>query len=556
MEIYPPRNAEPVETGIHSLPDELLCLISSINGDMFSNNDALTDTRYTSQVCHRWRQILLERPFIWGRLIDLNALCKVTAKEEWGNEVLRRSQGAFLWIRGSVMNKNRSRVFFEHLIYKHWPQIQKLVVYVPPFYLGYLNWQIILQPAPGLETFQIQFYNPDSYGGLDFRRIWRATSEEKRLFSRFPQDARPALFSNNAPSLRKFLATQIYFSVSAPWLSNLRSVSFSSPITLHKTFQAIQQMPLLECLNVEKLQYTHDKLILPHLSFTRLTDIVLADRLDVCFQVLNHITPAAGCSLSLSARARLSESLTTQILIDANEALLKYLKIFHRSHPTTQIALLCRPSYFKFTDTSPRRSKDGPFFKVSFLFGPETLSSPTFPNSELTVFNTLISIFTIGSASFPFVRTLDLHLVVPTLYTSFLSTSQFFGVEVLSTDEPALTTILQLKGQEHDPPSEAFPFPALKTLRLREIQEPNSIDAAHVSPFIHFLNTCRNHGSPISVLEVYPRVTSPRLGYLRPFGRILDQDMVSMTLKVLSLGGEGREVVCGGGNIQRLLLEY
>ncbi|KDR84473.1 hypothetical protein GALMADRAFT_237349 [Galerina marginata CBS 339.88] len=63
-----------------------------MNGDMFSNNDALKDTRRTSQVCHRWRQILLEYPLVWGRLIDLNALCKVTVKEEWGNEVLRRSQ--------------------------------------------------------------------------------------------------------------------------------------------------------------------------------------------------------------------------------------------------------------------------------------------------------------------------------------------------------------------------------------------------------------------------------------------------------------------------------
>ncbi|KDR84474.1 hypothetical protein GALMADRAFT_714732 [Galerina marginata CBS 339.88] len=320
-------------------------------------------------------------------------------------------------------------------------------------------------------------------------------------------------------------------------------------------------MPLLEYLKIEHLRYVSRRSnepidILPHLSLARLTDIVLYDFLGICLHILNHITTAMGCSLSLTARDSSGARLTTQILLDASDTLSKYLKNFDQSQPVTQVALHCGSRKFSFIRTNYRFSEGNLFFKVSFPFGPETLLPTRFHNGELTAFNTLISVFTIGSASFPFVRTLTLHLDVPTLYNSFLSASHFSGVEVLHIQEPALTTILQVKGQEHDPPSESFPFPALKTLRLTKIQEANSIDAARDSPFIHFLNTCRNHGSPIDVLEVYPTGTSPRLGYLRPFDRILDQDMVGMTVKVLSHEGKGREAVCGGGNIQRLFLEY
>ncbi|KDR84477.1 hypothetical protein GALMADRAFT_237353 [Galerina marginata CBS 339.88] len=544
--------------GIHTLPDELLWLISSINGNMFSNNDALTDTRYTSQVCHRWRQILLERPSVWGRLIDLDVLCKATVKEEWGNEVLRRSQGALLWIRGSVVrgSQDQAWIFFELLLNNHWTRIQKVVVDVPPIDDRFLDWQTFLQPAPNLETFQVQFCYYDPWSMQGSNSVWRASSEDKLLFSRFPQDLPLALFSNNAPSLRKFVPTQIYFSLDAPWLSNLRSISLSRPITLRKAFQAIQQMPLLEYLNLVALRYTPNEPTLPHLSFARLTNIILSDFFNVWSRVLNHITPAPGCSLSLAALDRWGDSLTTQILLDAGEALSKYLRIFNQSHPVTQIVLCCRSEEFRFTDTSPRFGEDSPFFTISFPFGPETLSDTRFADCEVTAFDTLISVFAIESASFPFVRTLDLHLDVPTLYTSFLSASQFSGIEVLHIQEPALTTILQIKGQDHDPPSEGFPFPALKTLRLMGIKGPFTVEAARVSPLILFLNACRDHGCPLRVLEVYPTATAPRLGYLRPFGRILDQDMVGMMLKVLSHGEECREVVCGGVNAHRLFLEY
>ncbi|KDR84487.1 hypothetical protein GALMADRAFT_237365 [Galerina marginata CBS 339.88] len=553
----PLENTDPVETGIQTLPDELLGLTFSMNGDMFSDNGALRDTRYTSQVCHRWRQILLERPSVWGKLIDLNVFCKATVKEEWGNEVLRRSQGALLWIRGSVIigDLHWSQVFFQHLLHKHWTRIQKLVVDLPPVDQRYLTWQTFLQPAPSLETFQIRCYNYHHRKGLDFHRRWRASSEEGLLFFRLPQDRPLGLFSNDAPSLRNFEATHIHLPLSAPWLSNLRSVSFSSPITLRKAFQAIQQMPLLECLGMEELRHTPDEHILPHLTFTRLTTITLSDFLGVCPQILNHITPAAGCSLSFTALDSTADRLTNQILLDASDTLSKYLKSFYQTHSVTEVALHCGSKRFSFTGRSSR-FREGTFFKVSFPLGRETFTSTIFDKDKLTAFNTLISVFTRASASFPFVRTLDLHLDVPTLCTSFLSASHFSYVEVFYTEESTLMTILKLKGQEHDSPSNAFPFPALRTLRLTEIQGPDTIKEARISPFILFLKTCRARGHPIGVLELYRTEENRELGYLLPFGRILDTEMVGLMLKVVSDGRKSREVVCSGANAQRLFITY
>ncbi|KDR84472.1 hypothetical protein GALMADRAFT_237347 [Galerina marginata CBS 339.88] len=557
MEQNPAGDTAPIETGIHTLPDELLLLIFEMNADMFSDINALKDIHHIALVSKRWRQILLDLPSIWGKLIDLNVLCKDTAvKEEWVNEILRRSEGALLWIRGSVSEVHDQLWawrFFEPLIKNNWTRIQKLVVDLGPMYEPSPTWQTILQPAPNLERFEVRFYHYNIAEGLSFHAPWTVTSEEWLLFSRFREDH---LFANNAPSLREFAATQIYFPLSAPWLSNLRSISFSFPVTLRRTFQAIEQMPLLESLDLERLQYRPDEPILPLLSFARLTDIVLSDFLNVCARVLNRITPAPGCSLSLTALDCDGTTLTTQILLDVGVALSKYLKIFNQSHPVTRIALCCRSEAFSFTDTSPRSGDDPPFFTISFPFGPEMFSSTRFHNRELTALDTLISVFAIESASFPFVRTLNLDLDVPTLYTSLLSASRFSDIEVLHTQESALMTMLQLNNREHDPPSEAFPFPALKTLRLTGIKGPSSVETARISPLTLFLSACRDHGCPIRVLEVYPTATAPRLGYLRPFGRILDQGMVGMMLKVLSHGEEGREVVCGGVNVYRLFLEY
>ncbi|KDR84468.1 hypothetical protein GALMADRAFT_237343 [Galerina marginata CBS 339.88] len=556
-------NTATIETGIHTLPNELLLLIFEMNADMFFNINALKDTHHASLVSQRWRQILVDSPSIWGKLIDLNVLCKDSkVKEDWVNEILRRSEGALLWIRVSIskrQNQSRAWTFFESLIKNNWTRIQKLVVNIVPLSMDdrSTSWQTILQPAPNLETFKVRCYHDSFRDGLDFNFAMKFVSEDHLLFHS-PRDHPLDLFFNHAPSLREFVATQIYFSLSAPWLSNLRSVFFTSPITLHKTFQAIEQMPLPERLDLKGILYPPDQPDLPHLNFPKLTAIALSDFLCVCSRVLNHITPAQGCSLSLSvvkdAFDRLHNRLTSPVLRDTHQALSKYLKLFYQSHAATRIALCCSSEAFSFTDTTTRFGENPPFSTVNFAFGPMSF----YDDNELTAFNDLVLAFTFDPASFPRVLTLDLDAPILSYYTSFLSLSDFSAIEVLQAHESSLTTILELADQKLDPNSRScsYPFPSLETLRLTGVNPPQSGNKARNSPLSLFLKASRRHGFPIKVLEVYSATPHPRLGYLRPFGRVLDRQLAGMMVKVLSQDGDGREVVCGGGNAYRLFLEY
>ncbi|KDR84478.1 hypothetical protein GALMADRAFT_237355 [Galerina marginata CBS 339.88] len=545
----------PIETGIHSLPNELVSLIFEMNANMFANINALKDTHHSALVSQRWRQILLQRSSVWGKLIDLNVLCKdTTVKEEWVNEILRRSEGALLWIRGSVSGRQdqlRAWRFFEPLIKNNWTRIQKLVVDVASIDERSSTWQMIFQPAPNLETFEVRFYHYSPRDGLNFHAPWTVTSEARVLFSRF---RRNQLFDNNAPSLREFVPTQVYFPLSAPWLLNLRSVSFSYPVTLHRTFQAIEQMPLLERLELKEIQYSPNQPNLPHLSFPKLTAIVVSDFLFVCAMVLNHITPAPGCSLSFDCS---NEFVTASVLEDAKQALSKYLKLFYQSHTAAEIALRCCDKAFSFTSTTTG-SGVNPSFVVNLPFGPMSLIF-----HHLRAFDSLVLAFTFNSASFPVAHTLDLQFDIPTshCYTSLLTLSDFSAVEALHVQESSLTTIRKFKEQKLGPGSKALPppqallFPALKTLRITGVKGPRSFDKARSPPLFLFLKAYRRHKCPIQVLEFYPANRHPRLGYLRPFGRLLDAEMAGMMLKVLSQG-DGREVVCGGVNAYRLFLEY
>ena len=86
---------------VHSLHDDLLWKIFSINANMFIDEGALTTTRLTSQVCQSWRSNLLNTTALWGRLIDFDSLHGLKGTE-WAEELVRRSGTSLLWIKGKV----------------------------------------------------------------------------------------------------------------------------------------------------------------------------------------------------------------------------------------------------------------------------------------------------------------------------------------------------------------------------------------------------------------------------------------------------------------------
>ncbi len=102
-------------TYIHILNDDVLLHIFTFNADMFcadysyyfqrmeewnpySCHTPLRTARKTSQVCQKWRNLMLDTPSLWAKLINMHELYYL-AGNEWWDEVIRRTGEAPLWIQ-------------------------------------------------------------------------------------------------------------------------------------------------------------------------------------------------------------------------------------------------------------------------------------------------------------------------------------------------------------------------------------------------------------------------------------------------------------------------
>lgn len=108
---------------IQNLSEDILLCIFTLNADMFSDKDALRrTTRLTSQVCQTWRNLMLNAPVLWARLIDIDDISSCCSNE-WLDEIMRRSGAAPLWIKAE---QHHPSVDIFRIISENWDRIQKL----------------------------------------------------------------------------------------------------------------------------------------------------------------------------------------------------------------------------------------------------------------------------------------------------------------------------------------------------------------------------------------------------------------------------------------------
>jgi len=87
----------------------------------------LTNTRYTSQVCASWRELIIGSPSLWGNMIDLQALDQ--GSDTWRNEVLLRTGNSRLSISGDIHRGTQGAQEFLVLLLKdHWVRISRVHV--------------------------------------------------------------------------------------------------------------------------------------------------------------------------------------------------------------------------------------------------------------------------------------------------------------------------------------------------------------------------------------------------------------------------------------------
>ena len=291
----------------------------------------LTTTRHTSQVCTSWRQLIIDSPSLWGNIIDLQALRQKS--DAWRNEVLLRTGNSDLSIFGILVGGyiQRAKEFLEMLLKNHWTRIKWVHITIDSF--GAVKewpdsaWSALGRPAPNLRFFSICF----------------------------EQDARPSiclspgfiLFANHAPLLAHFQQNHLLMNLEASWIPNLISLTLNSASNLKLSIllETCSRMRSLQMLRLMFNEFAKEGPFpegsLHYVNIPSLSTLVIACPFDVSLAFLDHIEPAPGCSLQLSANLNTSiHSITPTELVAAQRIIAKFANNYfcHRSATFFQLS--------------------------------------------------------------------------------------------------------------------------------------------------------------------------------------------------------------------------
>ncbi|KDR84555.1 hypothetical protein GALMADRAFT_237461 [Galerina marginata CBS 339.88] len=276
---------------IVNLDNDTLWYIFSLSANMELHFEQPEDTvpalltlRYISQICSSWRELAIESPSLWSRVLDVNLLSQEGA--DWRNEVIRRTGTALLDVKAQNYDPSLPLALnsLEWLLNAHWSRIRSLVLA-----LDNLNFspdeepwfRLFGRPAPSLEIFIFlgEFFTPPTF----------------------------VLFSNTAPALRSLSAAHMRLNLTTFRTPKLCHLVIHSPVSTLDLLNALSQMPVLESLETD----SHQPFIpvqvaqnpLPVATLPRLTQIKfeVVDCADVSLSVLAHIIPAKGCLLHFFA---------------------------------------------------------------------------------------------------------------------------------------------------------------------------------------------------------------------------------------------------------------
>ncbi|KAF4616408.1 hypothetical protein D9613_008249 [Agrocybe pediades] len=228
-----------------NLNDDLLLLI--FNTVATSKKDYVekrqTTIRYASQVCRRWRELLLAASYIWGRLVWINLL----QKSDWMEEVLERAKStSFLSMTLDTSrvlrsgDKEHDFISLSLRILKDidiWGlKLEELTILVArDYHRNNKNFYNSLcdqlqKPAKNLRTFTV--YDPSSC--LDHTKMLN-------------------LFNNIAPSLQNFSCTPhrcIPSQHSSSWLSHITTLRFC-PSFMEDILDAVTWAQCLRILRID-----------------------------------------------------------------------------------------------------------------------------------------------------------------------------------------------------------------------------------------------------------------------------------------------------------------
>ncbi|KAF4612752.1 hypothetical protein D9613_011855 [Agrocybe pediades] len=309
---------------VDALPPELLLVIFLNNTELVDNWDdhRLTTARYTSQVSRKWRSLILASASIWGRLLNIRKIGQAT--DEWREELRSRVGDAMLWITGEMLH-TCSRPFLTTLLKEKWANVQIFDIVIYQLDPLVEIWPILQSKAPNLEFFAVEAYSSPTLPVI------------------------PPIFDDVAPRLRHFqgrpMQSVIPFSPAAPWLTNLRSISFSRTHTVYFIFSVLKSAPLLEMVVIIGSKYLPAEavttgeaanalsILLPRLKRLRIHQRHFTE----VFSLLKHIK-APPCSLVVTWMRGLETGRSPDIE-KTNAVSVEWVSAFVNDHQAKSIIL-------------------------------------------------------------------------------------------------------------------------------------------------------------------------------------------------------------------------
>lgn len=304
---------------IHTLNDDVLLYIFTINTNMFSDSQALHRTWVTSQVCREWRSLMLDTPSLWAKLIDMDAIYRAPSLE-LGHELIRRSGAAPLWISAASVrtmgypcryatNKDLAKFFFG-VITKNWPRIQKLVVRGDKSIFS-LSRAMLSFPAPQLEHFEAPspHVTVTVHDGLPD-----------------PEPPITPLFAGHAPVLRKFILSDYAAEYWAPWLCHLRFIELNRAYTVCYALALLSATHDLKELKIQDIASGDLSTPLPSATLLHLKRLDYYGPVQQCAALLHRLRIPPGCSVII----RISHLPDHERITERKRQFLSFVNVFAR----------------------------------------------------------------------------------------------------------------------------------------------------------------------------------------------------------------------------------
>jgi hypothetical protein len=478
----------------------------------------LTTARHTSQVCASWRQLIIDSPLLWGNIIDLQALRQKS--DAWRNEVLLRTGHSDLSIFGDIriggIGRRRAKEFLEMLLKNHWTRIKWVHIRLDAFNTAYQwpdsSWSALGRPAPSLRFFSIRF-------GEDLPSICSSPGF--------------ILFANHAPLLAHFQQNEVPMNFQiALWTSNLISLTLNSTANwkLRDLLETCSRMRSLQTLHLMFEFGTSGPSptgLLHYVNMPSLSTLIIECPFDVSLAFLDHIEPASGCSLQLSADLTDIDSITPTELIAAQRILAKFANNYFCYRSATSFRLSYIPAFEGvsagdmggFTVTIRYAAAGVPTSLFLILFG-------TFKPAHISGVKTLFLI--------TYARPL------PPPSTDFLAAMT--ALEELQLTSSSLIYFISLL----DGNDQRCSFPHLKTLIWESNYKFGCYDMT--SLIVNFLATRRKIGMPIEIFDFTDWYMISDV----PMDAKMLEKITGLKVVWREEGNRLREYICGSGRPQEL----